>query len=91
LHDRRDGFDSHQVHCLTYASGLRKVAEYGLPGRFAKPRDLRVMWVRIPCLPLLVISFGRFLFFFEILQLQVQCIAGDLNLANRNRQRCGHQ
>jgi hypothetical protein len=29
-----------------------KVAGYGLPGRFAKPCDLRVMWVQIPCLPL---------------------------------------
>ena len=30
----------------------RKVAGYGSPGRSAKPRDLRVMWVQIPCLPL---------------------------------------
>ena len=34
---------------LTY---IRKVAGYGSPGRFAKPCDLRVMWVQIPCLPL---------------------------------------
>ena len=29
-----------------------KVAEYGLPGRFAKPCGLRALRVRIPCLPL---------------------------------------
>ena len=30
-----------------------KVDGYGSPGRFAKPRDPRVMWVQIPCLPLM--------------------------------------
>ena len=34
------------------STDIRKVAGYGLPGRFAKPCDLRVMWVQIPCLPL---------------------------------------
>ena len=34
------------------STDIRKVAGYGLPGRFAEPCDLRVMWVRIPCLPL---------------------------------------
>ena len=34
-----------------------KVAGYGLPGRFAKPCDDFVMWVRIPCLPLSVNRF----------------------------------
>ena len=30
----------------------RKVAGCGSPGRFAKPCDSRVRWVRLPCLPL---------------------------------------
>ncbi len=37
---------------VTPLNEFRKVAGYGLPGRFAKPCDLRVMWVQIPCLPL---------------------------------------
>ena len=31
---------------------LWKVAGYGSPGRFAKPCDVKVMRVQIPCLPL---------------------------------------
>jgi hypothetical protein len=39
---------------------LRKVAGYGWPGRFAKPCDsTRVVWVRIPCLPLEVVKCQR--------------------------------
>ena len=34
------------------STDIWKVAGYGSPGRFAKPCDLRVMWVQIPCLPL---------------------------------------
>ena len=30
----------------------RRVAGYGLPGRFAKPCGRKVVRVRIPCLPL---------------------------------------
>ncbi len=51
MQDRWDGFDSHQVHLI------RKVAGYGSPGRFAKPRGLRALRVRLPCLPLSV-AFG---------------------------------
>ncbi len=47
---RQSGFDSPAVHLRELH--LRKVAGYGWPGRFAKPCDLRVMWVQIPCLPL---------------------------------------
>ena len=45
--DWKSGFNSRWLH---YEQ--RKVAGYGSPGRFAKPCDLRVMWVQIPCLPL---------------------------------------
>jgi hypothetical protein len=34
----------------------RKVAGYGWPGRFAKPCDREVVWVQIPCLPLVSLS-----------------------------------
>src|SRR5690606_19169409 len=33
--------------------GIRRVAGYGLPGRFAKPCGRKAVRVRIPCLPLL--------------------------------------
>ncbi len=37
---------------LSARGGTRKVAGYGLPGRFAKPCGLWAVRVRIPCLPL---------------------------------------
>ena len=42
------GFDSRRVHYL------RRVAGYGLPGRFAKPCGRKAVRVQIPCLPLLL-------------------------------------
>ena len=41
------GFDSRRVH------SIRRVAGYGLPGRFAKPCGRKAVRVQIPCLPLL--------------------------------------
>jgi hypothetical protein len=43
---RQCGFDSRRVH------SIRRVAGYGLPGRFAKPCGREAVRVRIPCLPL---------------------------------------
>jgi hypothetical protein len=40
------GFDSRRVH------SIRRVAGYGLPGRFAKPCGRKAVRVQIPCLPL---------------------------------------
>ena len=46
------GFDSRRVH------SLRRVAGYGLPGRFAKPCGLKAVRVQLPCLPLKLEQLG---------------------------------